>query len=115
MFSECQLKIADLYNIPIGGVKKLVPNFFDKGRYVVHYGNLQIFLRLGLKIKRILWVLEFNQSQQLKSYIKFNTQKRIETEGNNGKDGKGLYKLMKNAIYSETMEDSRIKTDVKNQ
>ena len=46
--------------------------------------------------------------------IKFNTQKRIETEGNNGKDGKGLYKLMKNAIYSETMEDSRIKTDVKN-
>ena len=63
MFSECQLKIADLYNIPIDGVKKLVPNFFDKERYVVHYGNLQIFLRLGLKIKRILWVLEFNQSQ----------------------------------------------------
>ena len=31
MLSECQLKIADLYNIPIGNVKKLVPNFFDKG------------------------------------------------------------------------------------
>ena len=27
---EYQLKIADLCNIPIGKVKKLVPNFFDK-------------------------------------------------------------------------------------
>ena len=30
MFSEYQLKIADLYNIPIGNVKKLVLNIFDK-------------------------------------------------------------------------------------
>ena len=30
MLSEYQLKIADLYNIPIGSVKKLVPNFFHK-------------------------------------------------------------------------------------
>ena len=26
MLSDYQLKIADLYNIPIGNVKKLVPN-----------------------------------------------------------------------------------------
>ena len=30
MLSEYQLKIADHYNIPIGNVKKIVPNFFDK-------------------------------------------------------------------------------------
>ena len=30
MLSGYQLKIADLYNIPIGNVKKIVPNFFDK-------------------------------------------------------------------------------------
>ena len=34
-----QLKIAGFYNIPIGNVKKLVPNFFDKETYVLHYGN----------------------------------------------------------------------------
>ena len=28
--SEYQLKIADLYNIPTGNAKKLVPNFYDK-------------------------------------------------------------------------------------
>ena len=30
MLSEFQLKIADLYNIPIANVKKLVPNFLIK-------------------------------------------------------------------------------------
>ena len=37
MLSEYQLKIADLCNIPIGNVKKLVPNFFDKEKYVLYY------------------------------------------------------------------------------
>ena len=30
MLSECQLKIGDLYNIPIRNVKKLVPIFLTK-------------------------------------------------------------------------------------
>ena len=30
ILSDYQLKIVDLYNIPIGNVKKLEPNFFDK-------------------------------------------------------------------------------------
>ena len=30
MLSGYQLKIADLYNIPIGNAQKSVPNFFDK-------------------------------------------------------------------------------------
>ena len=104
MLSEYQLKIADLYNIFIGNVKKLVRNFFDKEKYVLHYENLQLYLRLGLKLKKIHCILEFNQSQQLKSYIEFNTQKRIEAEKNKEIDGKELYKLMNNAIYGKTME-----------
>ena len=50
--SECQLKIEDLYNISIGNVKKLVPNLFEKEKYVLHYENLQLYLRLGLKLKK---------------------------------------------------------------
>ena len=30
MYSNYHLKIADHYNTPIGNVKKLVPNFFNK-------------------------------------------------------------------------------------
>ena len=50
MLSDYQLKIAYLYNIPIGDVKKLVPNFFDKEKYEIHYENLKLYLRLGLKL-----------------------------------------------------------------
>ena len=44
-FSEYLLKIGDLYNIPIGNVKKSVPNFSSKEKYVIHYENLHLYLR----------------------------------------------------------------------
>ena len=52
MLSNYQLKIADSYNISIGNVKKLVPNFFDKEMYDLYYENMQLNLRLGLKLKK---------------------------------------------------------------
>ena len=58
-------------------------------------------------------MLEFNQSQWLKPYIEFNTQKRIEAEKNNDKDGNVLCKLMNNAIYGKTMENLKNRIDVK--
>ena len=54
MLSEYQLKIADLYNIPISNVKKLVPNIFDNEKYVIHYEILPLYLRLGLKLKEYI-------------------------------------------------------------
>ena len=76
MLSDYQLKIAGLYNIHISNVKKSVPNFFDKEKYVIHYENLQLYLRLGFKLKKKHCILEFNRSQWLKQCIEFNTQKR---------------------------------------
>ena len=73
MLPEYQLKISDLYNIPTGNVKTLVPKVFDKEKYVLHYENLQLYLREGLKLQKIHSVLEFNQSQWFKPYIEFDT------------------------------------------
>ena len=39
MFSDYMSKIVNFYNIPIGNVKKLVPNCFDKENYVILYEN----------------------------------------------------------------------------
>ena len=88
-------------------LKKLVPKFFDKEKHVLHYENLQLYLRLQLKLKEIHCILGFNQPQQLKPYIEFNTQKRTEAEKSKDKDRKALYKLMNNAIYGKTMENLR--------
>ena len=51
ILSDYQSKIAD-YDIPTGNPKKLVPEFFDKEKYLLFYKNLQLYLRLGLKIKK---------------------------------------------------------------
>ena len=54
--------ISNFYNIPIDNVSKLVPNFYDKEKYMLHHHeSLQLFLRLELKLKRIHRVLELNQ------------------------------------------------------
>ena len=75
MLSNYQLEIGDDYNTSIGNVKKLFPNFFDKEEYILHYKNFQLYLRLGLKIKKVQRVLEFHQSKWLKPCIEFNTEK----------------------------------------
>ena len=106
--SKYQLTIAELWNIPIDNVRKL-----DKEIYVLHQENLQLYLRLGLKFKKVHHVLEFNQSQWLKLYANCNTQKRVEAEKNDGKDRKVQYKLMNNAVYSKSMEKLRNKIDIK--
>ena len=66
MLSEYCKKIAEKYNISIGLVRKLTPTLKDKKEYVLHYRNLQLYMDLGLKIKKVHQVLEFDQSSWLK-------------------------------------------------
>ena len=54
MLSNCQLKISDLFNISVGNVKRLVPNVFGTEKYLLHYENLQLYLRLELKLKKYI-------------------------------------------------------------
>ena len=75
MLSGYRKKIAEKYNISTGLVKKLIPTLKDKKEYVLHYRNLQLYLNLGLKIKHVHRMLEFDQSPWLKQYINFNTEK----------------------------------------
>ena len=113
ILSDYPLKIPDHYNIPIGNAKKLAANIFDKEKHVIHYENFKLYLRLGLKLKKMHRVLAFNQSQYLKQYIDFNTQKGMEAEINEDKDGKALYKLMNNSVYGKTKENLRNRIDVR--
>ena len=53
MLSAHCKKIAEKYNISVGLVNKLIPTLRDKKEYVLHYRNLQLYLDLGLKIKKV--------------------------------------------------------------
>ena len=61
-----------------GKVKKLIPNLHDKTKYVLHYCNLQLYVSIGMKIKKIQRVIEFKQSAWMKPYIDLNSQKRLK-------------------------------------
>ena len=85
--------------------KLMLKNFFDKEKYLIHYESLKLYLRLGLKLKKKHALLEFNQLQGLKQYVRFNkNKKRTEAEKNVGKDGKDLYRLMKKQWKTQEIE-----------
>ena len=86
MLSDYCKKIADEYEIKVGDVKKLIPNLGNKTNYVVHYRNLQLYLSLGMKLTKIHMVLKFKQSDWMKKYIDFNTEKRTNAANNFEKD-----------------------------
>ena len=93
MLSPYCKTIQEKFGVTIGQVAKLTPTLTEKKNYVLHYRNLQLYLSLGLKLKKVHRVLEFNQSSWLRQYIDFNTQKCAGAKNAFEKD---FFKLMNN-------------------
>ena len=110
MLSAYCKKIAEKYNISIGLVSKLIPALRDKKEYVLHYRNLQLYLDLSLKIKKVHRVPKFDQFPWLKQYIDFNTEKRKHAKNSFEKD---FFKLMNNSVFGKTMENLLKRVDVR--
>lgn len=89
---------------------KLLLTFHDKKNYVVHYSMLKLALEHGLILRKVHRILQFKQSAWLKPYIEMNTALRTRAVS---EFEKNFYKLLNNAVYGKTMENLRLRTDIK--
>ena len=110
MLSNYCKNIADKYEIKVGDVKKLIPNLGNKTNYVVHSRNLQLYLSLGMKLTKIQRVLKFRQSDCMKNYIDFNTEKKMNAANDFEKE---LFQLMIKSVYGKTMENLRKRINIR--
>ena len=78
--------------------EQLVPNVVNKNNDVIHYRNLQQCLELGMKLKKIHRILKFKQSNWIRPYIDFNTQKGAIS---NNEADQNFFKLMNNSVYGK--------------
>ena len=110
MFSKYCKEVADKYDMKFDDVTKLIPNLSNKSKFVLHYRNLQLYLSSGMKLIKIHRVLKFKQSDWMKKYIDFNTEKRKHSANDFEKD---FFKLMIDSVYEKTLENLRKRITIK--
>ena len=94
--SEYQKRLMEDLELKPPDSKKLLLTLEDKNNYVVHYRNLQFYLKQGMKLKRVHKVLEFEQECWMEPYIRMNTEFRKKTKSDFEKN---FYKLMNNSVF----------------
>ena len=110
LLSEKQDVLRSQYAISHTATSKLVPNFFDKKKMLIHYRNLRFYLQHGLVVTKMHRGIRFRQSKWLELYIRTNTEMRalakdpVEVK---------LRKDMNNIIYGKTCVNLTKRTDIK--
>ena len=89
-----------------------MPNFFDK-KYVIHYWNLQFYLRLGLKLNNTSCIRVQSITMVKTIYWIQHTRKNKSRKKWRQRWTEALYKLMNNATYRKAMENVRSRINLR--
>ena len=84
--------------------KRLICDWSDKKKYLIHYRMLKFYIRHGMIVEKIHEIISFKQSRWLESYMSFNTQKRNKAENDFEKN---FYKFLVNAAFGKFLENVR--------
>ena len=82
-------------------LKKLICDWSDKKKYLIHYRLLKFCVRHGMIVEKIHQIISFKQSKWLECYISFNTQKRNKAKNDFEKD---CFILLNNAAFGKFLE-----------
>ena len=81
--------------------KKLICDWTDKKKYLIHYRMLKFFVRHGMVVEKIHEIISFKQSKWLESCISSNTQKRNKAKNDSEKD---FFKLLVIAAFGKFLQ-----------
>ena len=84
--------------------KKLICDWSDEKKYLIHYRMLKFYTRHGIIVEKIHEIISFKQSRWLEGYISFNTQ--IKNKSKNEFE-KIFFKLLNNAAFDKCLENVR--------
>ena len=93
----------------VKNVEKLFCDFIPKKNYVVHYQNLQQYIKMGIEIKAVHRGISFLQSAWMEPYIRKNTELRKTASNSFEKD---FFKLMNNSVFGKTIENIRKRQNI---
>ena len=63
--------------------KKLICEWSDEKKYLIHYRILKFYDGHGMVVKKIHEIISYKQSNWLEKYISFNTKKTIQSQKRN--------------------------------
>ncbi|KAK3921390.1 putative DNA polymerase [Frankliniella fusca] len=104
LLSKLQKKMLNDFKVSKSSTKKLIPNLYDKKNYVVLADTLMLYLDLGLELKKIHSVIEFERKAWLKPFIEHNISMRQKATSD---FQKSFWKLICNSIYGKCCEAVR--------
>ena len=103
MLSPIAKMVCDKHKLKrMTNVEKLLATAENKDFYILCYRNLQLYVSLGLWVKKMHAGIIFKQGPTIKSYVAFNSEKRAQATNKFDTD---FYKLLSNSLYGKTIEN----------
>ena len=94
--------LREVYNRKSYTSRKLTATFNNREKMVLHALNLQLFLKLGMQLRKVHRVISFSQKPYMKDWVDFCTRKRSQAKT---EFAKAYWKLLVNSVFGKTIEN----------
>jgi hypothetical protein len=110
LLSEQEERLRGQYTISHTATAKLLRHFFDKTKMLLHYRNLNSYLKHGMVVTKMHRGIQFRQSKWLALYMRTDTEVRALAK--NAVQVK-LRKDMSNIMHGKACENPTKRTDIR--